>query len=389
MSKRLVDGIIPESSWGSFVKLSTIRIRQAGRTLFIGTMTAGEMLDQCITYEWDPSLGWDLENQGYQRAPNEKHFRAIAEYLIRSGTPFLPTGALLSAREADYGLLKFRVTDTQSGTEFGELIVPAGRQLFIVDYQHRWRAFRYAVEDRKQVLLRDTVIPVTIMADVSRREEIEQFFVINSKQRRIDTDLALALLQTMATEATEEELRILVGAGKRYRIRATRLTFRIAARAKGPWAGRIRQPHAGVDTGVLSVKSFADSLRPVISPRSSVASLTDNELIQMISEYWGALAELIPEAFADPKNFLIQKTPGAFAMHLVAARYVFPQCQAKRSHSLNIMKRIVQKVDDSWKRGQPRYLDPDFWVAGGPVRQYASSAGQRYLASDIVARLSP
>src|SRR3990172_392041 len=37
------------------------------------------------------------------------------------------------------------------------------------------------------------------MADVPRQEEIKQFYLINSKQRRVDTDLALALLQTMAS----------------------------------------------------------------------------------------------------------------------------------------------------------------------------------------------
>ena len=178
-------------------------------------------------------MGWDLDKQGYQRAPNQKHYSRIAEFLREEGDPLLPTSALLAAREGEYGLLDFAPYDNAQ-PDVGKLRIPHERLLFIVDYQHRWRGIKDAVERLKCGNLLDFQVPVIIMADVSRYEEIRQFYLINSKQKRVNTDLGLALLQTMAPQASEKELMNFVGPGNKYRIRATRLTFKIAGKTQGP-----------------------------------------------------------------------------------------------------------------------------------------------------------
>ena len=368
--------------------LPVIKVNQSGRTLYLGSMTAQDMLMTCITTEWDPSLGWDLQAQGYQRQPHEKHFKGIATYLSSTPSPFLPNGALLSSRDTEYGELKFKGVAKAGAGEFGVLTIPKGRQLFVVDYQHRLHAFRILIGGGRADALRDYTVPVTIMPDVEKYEEIKQFHVINSKQRRIDTDLALALLQTMAATASDEELRTLVGPGRGYRIRATRLTFLVAARDKGPWSGRIRQPHdLPQPDAVLSLKSFADSLRPVISPRSPVSQLSDDRLIDLIDSFWSALADLMGAAFAQPRQYLIQRTPGVFAMHIVAAKTLFRLCGGDKDFTKGNIRKHLASCDESVKRGQEKYMTSDFWATGGLVRQYASSAGQRFLASLISSRI--
>jgi DGQHR domain-containing protein len=206
------------------IEIPVIKIAQQGKKIYLGKMTGKEILENCITTEWDPNLGWDLTQQGYQRAPDKKHYTRIANFLREEGDPLLPTSALIAAREAEYGLLPFEPYD-KAYPDIGKLMIPEGRLLFIVDYQHRWRGIQYAVEHLKCDNLLNFQIPVIIMADVLRYEEIRQFYLINSKQKRVDTDLGLALLQTMATQANEAELMNFVGPGKKYRIRATRLTF--------------------------------------------------------------------------------------------------------------------------------------------------------------------
>ena len=365
------------------MEVPAIKVRQAGKVLYLGSMTAQQLLDSCVTTEWDPNIGWDLTRQGYQREPNEKHYKGIARYLATYDNPFMPNGALLSSRDQEYGALKFRNIG-DGATEFGYLVVPNTGQLFIVDYQHRWRAFRQVIEKEGGERLRDYVIPVTIMPDAERFEEIEQFYVINSKQRRIDTDLALALLQTMAGTATEDELISLVGRGKRYRIRATRLTFKIAGSTSGPWAGRIKQPHDVLEPGaVLSVKSFTDSLRPIISSRSPVAQMKDPELVRTIRNYWNVLSSLMPEAFKSPRGYSVQKTPGVFSLHIVAAKTVFRLCQKQSDYSSMRMEKYLSVANKVVAGDDEKYMESAFWITGGPVKQYASSGGQRALATLI------
>lgn len=362
------------------LEIPVIRITQQGKKIYIGKMTGREILDRCTTTEWDPDKGWDLNEQGYQRAPIHKHYTRIAEFLREEGDPLLPTSALLAAREEEYGLLDFDSYD-KDHPDIGKLIIRAPRRLFIVDYQHRWRGIKDAVERLKCDGLLDFQIPVIIMADVSRYEEIRQFYLINSKQKRVDTDLGLALLQTMATEANERELMNFVGPGKKYRIRATRLIFRIAGKSQGPWAGKVIDPNM-ISTGnqVVHIKSFVDSLQPILSRRSPVHMKTDDQLIQIILDYWSGIEQLMPNAFSSPKNYTIQGTVGVFVMHRVAARKVLRDCVQQNDISSAKVTQILQKA-------KAQYMKEDFWKVGGVTKQYSSGSGVKELAQMIIGAL--
>lgn len=362
------------------IEIPVIKITQQGKKIYIGKMTCKEILNSCTTTEWDPDLGWDLSRQGYQRAPMRKHYMGIANFLREEEDPLLPTSALIAAREAEYGLLNFE--PNKDNPDIGKLFIPEGRLLFIVDYQHRWRGLKYAVEHLKCDNLLSFQIPVIIMADVLRYEEIRQFYLINSKQKRVDTDLGLALLQTMATQANEAELMNFVGPGKKYRIRATRLTFNIAGRSQGPWAGKISDPNM-TSTGnqVVSIKSFVDSLQPVLSRTSPVHMKTDNELIQITLDYWSGIEQLLPNAFASPKNYSIQGAIGVFVMHRVAAKKVYRICSQQNNFTSSNVAQILIKV-------QPQYLNEAFWKVGGPAKVYSSASGQKELATEIIDALA-
>jgi hypothetical protein len=112
------------------MNIPVMRIEQAGRVLYLGRMTAADLLSTCVTTEWDPAIGWDIERQGYQRAPVEKHCRAIGRFLRDHEDPFMPTGALLSARESAQGVLPFTPVGRAANPAAGMLEIPDGRRLF-------------------------------------------------------------------------------------------------------------------------------------------------------------------------------------------------------------------------------------------------------------------
>lgn len=355
--------------------IPVIRGSQKGIVLYIGKMSAANLLNIGVITEWDPDLGWDLDRQGYQRAPLEKHFKRIGQFLAAERDPLLPTSALLSARESEQGTLTYNESDIDP--DFGYLELPEGRNLYIVDYQHRWRGLKYAIEQKGARRLLDFQIPFVIMANAPRYEEIRQFHLVNSKQKRVDTDLALALMQTMATTVQESELIGLVGPGKKYRIRATRLTFRLAAMPTGCWAGRIQEPNMTPrPEQVASPKSVADSLQPILSKRCPIYALTDDNLLGILVNYWGGIESLLPRAFADPRNHTIQKTPGLFSLHRVAAKKVLPICQIANDYSPQHVARILS--------GARSYFTEDFWKTGGQATRFSSAGGHKALADEII-----
>ena len=362
------------------LEIPVIRVTQQNKKIYIGRMTASELVNRGVPTEWDPDLGWDLAKQGYQRAPDKKHFTRIAEFLREEGDPLLPTSALLAAREDQYGLIDF-VSFDKDNPDIGKILLPKARRLFIVDYQHRWRGLQYAIENLKCEKLLNFQIPVIIMANVSSYEEIRQFYLINSKQKRVNTDLGLALLQTMASEANEKELMNFVGPGNKYRIRATRLTFAIAAEKSGSWVGKIIDPNmATIGNQVVSIKSFVDSLRPLLSRTSPIYRKGDNEIVEIVLNYWAGIERLMSNAFASPRNYSIQRAIGVFVMHRVAAKKIFKTCVQENDLSSTKIAQVLGKT-------KSQYLDENIWKVGGFIKTYSSASGQKELADMILSTL--
>ena len=353
-------------------QIQVVRFNQAGFTLYSGTMTVGQLMDYAIIDEWNPTVGWDMDLQGYQRAPISDHYRRIATFLKEQGAPLLPTNALLASRDREYGRLQFTSVDG----ELGHLDIPEDRYLYIIDYQHRWRGFKYAVEDLGQTALRNTTIPVTILSDTPRFDEMKQFYLINNKQKRVNTDLALTLMQAMSTSATEDELVNLVGSGNKYQIRATRIVVQIAQMSSGPWAGKIQEPNVPANPNqTATIKSFVESLRPIVSTRSPVYSLSDDELIKLIDMIWTGVLDLWSEWKNNPGQFAIQRNIGLYVIHRVARLLLIPTMLASGIFS-------AATVTTALSRSSGTLMAMDFWRTGGigRVNAFSSGAGHSELA---------
>ena len=354
-------------------RIPVVQFMQQGFTLYSGVMSVRQLMDHAAMTEWDPEKGWDLQQQGYQRAPILEHYRRIAMFLQREGDPLLPTNALLASRNAVYGELHF----TRVDGDLGYLDIPDSRTLFVIDYQHRWRGFKHAIEELGQMALHNVMIPVTILSNTPLSEEMKQFYLINNKQKRIDTDLALTLMQAMASESTEEELANLVGPRKRYQIRATRLVIRIAQLGSGPWASKIQEPNIPPDSSqIASIKSFVDSLKPIVSTRSPVYHDSDDDLVLVILAIWMGVLDLWPEWKTDFAQYAIQKTTGLFVIHRVASELLIPKMLSSGDRSSGLVTATLSNVGG--------LLSRDFWRTGGGIGTYSSAAGQRELAEKIV-----
>ena len=201
--------------------------------------------------------------------------------------------------------------------------------------------------------------------------------MINNKQKRVDTDLALTLMQAMAAEATEDEVANLVGPGNKFRIRATRLVVQIAQMDTSPWAGKIEEPNVPPNPmQIASIKSFVDSLRPIVSVRSPVYGWSDDELVDAILSIWTGVLNLHAEWERNPARYAVQRAIGLFVIHRVARELLIPKML--RTHD-----RSPASVTDTLSQAT-RWLDEGFWRTGGQIGTYSSGAGQRELANQII-----
>jgi DGQHR domain-containing protein len=348
------------------VELPAMMLEQAGTRLYLTCLTAGDLSNGLTQVDaWSPN-----NRTGYQRMPIKARFRKIAHYVMgkEGGRPLLPQAIVLNIREV--GVLKFE----DSGTGVGRLRIPSGTILWEVDGQHRLGGLRYAVEQNPD--FRKYTVPVVITEGLNRLEEAVLFFVINTTQKRVPTDLAQRIIEQ---EMGDEVLKLkLVAEGKDWIPRGTKIVDALLQTPGHPWYGRIGVPGTKLAGVQIKQVSFVTSLKPILV-NSVYGSLEPEEVAQLLIRYWQALQEVYPEAFQAPDEYVIQKTVGVFPLHMIAPQ-VF---DIVRSEKVRITKDGLVEVIRALDRSLGERYDSGsaFWHAKeGEAGKYAGAKGFRIIA---------
>jgi hypothetical protein len=149
-----------------------------------------------------------------------------------------------------------------------------------------------------------------------RYEEAKQFVIINRTQKGIRSDLAERFLVELSRRegaSVIAELPRRVTSGIEWKPKAIEIADKLNEK-EGVWYQKIRLPNEPRLTTIVSQKSFTDALEPILT-HPSFRDYTTEEIAEMMSRYWGAIAELCPEAFDNPNEYVIQKTTGVFTLH--------------------------------------------------------------------------
>lgn len=349
------------------------RFVQGNRTLFLLALPAGELLKMITVDAWDPMKKDDDPAQGYQRLPARNRCIAMGRYLVGKN-PLVPLTILISARKP----LRFEEANGHSGV----LTIPdSALPLNVVDGQHRLCGFRYVIEEGGRDDYAHFMVPVTIAEGVSKFDEMMQFHMINTTQKGVRTDLVRRLLVQQVQD--RDRRRELVFEGREWEARAAQVTVLLNERADSPWKDRIQAPNAPrLGTEVIKETSFATSLKPILDTDSFTGHLPPHDVAELLVEYWKAWRAMCPEAFDDPYDHVIQKTPGVFSLHIVATR-VLAVCQAENDLSLAQMERILRKA-----RVDSEAIESEFWARErGKAAAFGSMKGFRMLADLILEEL--
>lgn len=348
-----------------------IRIKQNGRVFFLTAVPAAELLDVTAVDVWH-------KDEGYQRAPSQTRKNQIANYLSGEDA-VLPLGGLLNARPSDedesaYGrVLEFEVEHQVSeAIAIGHLTLPdIDRPLWIVDMQHRLGGLETAIARGDD--LGQFPVVVTIADGLSKVEEVAQFELINTTQKKVRTDLARRLL---AIRAEDREQRLAIEEQGRL------------WEAKGPvivdwlnnncsvWRDRIQEPNMSRKDRPMAIAketSFVTSLKPILKT-PLLGRVPAEKVAELLGMYWELLEELWSESFANPTEYVIQRTPGYFSLHLIAPD-IFELARQASSLSREGLRVALKPLTQ---------IDADFWhKEDGMAGQFGNMKGFGILAGEL------
>jgi len=157
-------------------------------------------------------------------------------------------------------------------------------------------------------------MPVTILANFSKEDEILQFITLNVNQKKVKTDLAQVLRKQIMINLGEKRYRQVFR--DTWDLKALSATELLNSKSdlSNPWFGRIKEPNSkNQPNKIMTQNSFISSLRPLFK-----GGIFDGEVFSAderyvaIKNYWDALEDIFPDALCDHKSMLSKRLPGLF-----------------------------------------------------------------------------
>lgn len=348
------------------MKIKVIPFKQEGTQVYAGVMRAEDVIKVGDVDVYRDEGG---TYKGYQRQPEPTRTRLVAQYMKNESRPLLPTSVLLSYRE-------------KLALDGDYIELPEGAKAYIVDGQHRVYGVRRAIEEFGIERLKDYELPVVILENLTPVDEANQFRIINETMKKVRTDLArrlLALKYSTGGSQGRTEVRM---AGRLWEATAAEVVKILSADSDSPWVGRIQPPNAKKSQDhIIRELSFTTSLKPVLNQRP-YNSWPAARIAEKLKFLWLAFKDMMPEAFADPQGFVIQKTPGVFSIHILSFSLLEElRLNGVTDPSVDDFKNIIADLGE--------FVETDYWRADNAdgAAMAGSMKGFSLIADDMIESL--
>ena len=333
-------------------QIPALKIEQKGVAIFVTALPLGELRKHMRVDYWGPD-----NDEGYQRPLVDRRLSEVAKY-VNEEEGVLPTSILVCVRHDDSNQPTFEASQASGDfAQSGTLNIPECATLWMVDGQHRAFGVSRAYERDGDIGLSDYPFPVTIMMGVDRYKEMTHFNIVNTRQKKMSTDI---VDRHLVIKARREGLNM-VASGKTgekeyQRAKGTRITDALNEEA-GAWYHQIAIPGVvGRDNGLVRQHALVTSLEPVLKD-PWVSARTEEEVVQLLTRYWNALSRVWPEAFAEPSAHRVQATVGIYSLHMVFPS-VIQFCLFERDFSEDKMRQVWEDTSIDSKFWHKEFGDP-------------------------------
>ncbi len=360
------------------MKLAAFRFEQKGVPIYLTVLTAKILTDEARAKvdRWSPT-----NIEGYQRQVQDKRANEAAWYVVKSEGWF-PTSVLVSVRAE----VKFDGTKNHDGFSEGELTIPEGTILWIIDGQHRVEGLRRAIEKGSQDLS-DYPVPVALVANPEKVSEMRMFYIVNTRAKSVPGDIADRLLQQALKEKgsyllEETEYKDVTRSKKAvFQARATNIVDQLSANCPA-WKGFVSVPGAARPHPLAAKQhTLVSSLLEGALKDPTTERLDDKSIGNLLDNYWSAMMEVFPEAFKQPEGYSIRRTAGLYSLHMLFPD-ILERCRETKDYSTAHMRQILSTMN----------LPSDFWSTNpdvGDHHTFGTGMKSLRLLADYLRSLLP
>lgn len=326
-----------------------------------------------------------LKKTGYQRKPQDVRVKRFVSELLKGQTD-VPTSVLLNVRDGAETLLK---GDEKTGY-FLDLSASQkeGIKLFVVDGQHRILAFERLYRESPE-RWGDHKLQFVLMLGAREREEVNQFYIVNTTAKSVKTDLAFDLLKQRA-DADGKVMNDAIEKGMDWKIAAQGIVDELYATSP-VWKGRIQLANQERGRAIIPAASFVTSLKSLLTNSPVFKKVSAEKRVKMIDAYWCGIRDALREPFdGDASHYALQKGIGVTAMHEILPTVI----EIVRSNGdsvfdvsaySSVVAPVLQELSGDNVDGD-NVSGSDFWLTapkGGAAGSFSSSAGKRVLFAKL------
>ncbi|AZV62914.1 DGQHR domain-containing protein [Peribacillus frigoritolerans] len=347
-----------------------VKINQGKFWMYFISFTSEELIQNTAVHYFKP----EEDNTGYQRQLITNHYRKIAKFMESESEPIMPP-AILTATDPE------NVLEEQG-------VLKILKVIRVVDGQHRIQGLRYLKQINKDAYenIANYEFPVILMVinKDQKIHEINTFINMNSKGKKVSTDLAILLRDRIREEEFKDRVAYLDDNDFEEAI-ATRVVKKLNESRNTIWFDTIKMAAGEDDKGKpISINAFNQSLKELIKQyvNSSSAERTFDQiniivedLFYLIASAWEIVVKKWKHCFnIDKPNkqnelYNIQKGIGVYPIHQILA-----ECMIVNDYSLDDALKDFQIV---LKKSHVEYTE---WKIGGILSSYNSKAGFKTIA---------
>ncbi len=291
----------------------------AHRQVFLGFAPANLLYSLSFTDILDEETG-----RGYQRRLNPHHSLDFRKYIQGVHSSTIPLTFNLRPRTDG----AWRLVKIEGDRARLELRPNAGRVFAQVDCQHRLG------------FLNDLPVSLPFMSFIGLtvREEMEVFKVINSKAKGLSTSLLDFHDATLAGDLAAERPELFIA-------------LQLNNNSESPW---YRQLDLGGSStsGLLrraSLRTMQKAIKRFLKQTGILESNSPETAAQMVLDFWSAVAIVLREAWDNPRQHLINKGVGVYALMGIAGDLYTESAiqQCNKRYFVNRLSEFLMDID--WK----------------------------------------
>lgn len=327
------------------------------------------------------TLIYGIDDGGYQRIQDEKHFQNIKRYIETENFVF-PNSIVLAIDEDQLATIIIEQSEDLVYLNFNELEEFLFR---VVDGQHRLIGIKNAIIGNENLNSLKLQISIVITPKNKRSLEMEIFSNLNSKAKRLKTDLielAKYDYRILEDKIGSKDLNSHIAINTAFNLNENFLNDNV-------WQNAIKiDIHSENKIGIIGVTAFSEAIAGIVgsyinSNQNKIYLLEESSLIHFsrdaskeISDFliasWLIVKRKWPKAFLDPykvldidsqyksiiydPNFYIQKTLGCKSINYLLADVLKEQYDNKfNDAAIESFEEIIKncKLNDyDWKLGQ-------------------------------------